>query len=408
MKGRQRGSWVAVVALALTLLAVVAAGAALGGRTGTADASSGKAARAVVSLPGAAVSSTFGPIAASTEARLLVAYVKDPDLGQSSTVIERRSADGALDPSFGNGGSVRVRGNVTALAEDAFGGIIYGGNGTIGRLELNGERDPVFDANVPRLSGSFSPTTITFEANYRIVIGGKVSQGARYHAHQGETVVMRLRPDGAPNSGFANDGHLYLGPQNDPSGALGLLPDGSILVAAKELTHLSGHGALLSGTGIKLERGEHSLAIFADGSFAISTSRYSGPGCKVARYEPGGAPDTGFADAGVFDDPGLASCGLTAGPEGELLVRGLVGSGQGEMLPRLELLTVAGAASPSFGGGNGVTLHTPSHNVDATFTEAGGIVVAGGEEAATLTELTADGAADPTFGNAGTVTQPAS
>ena len=104
--GRREG--VAIFALLLSML-FAAIAAAAGGHSGEPDARFGKGGRVVVPLPGAMAPSRFGPIAAGAGGRLLVAYVSESDREYWSTVIERREASGAPDPSFGKGGSVTVR-----------------------------------------------------------------------------------------------------------------------------------------------------------------------------------------------------------------------------------------------------------------------------------------------------------
>ena len=233
---------VAILALLLSML-LTAIAAAAGGHSGAPDASFGRGGRVVVPLPGA-MTSRFGPIAAAAGGRLLVAYVSEPDRERWSTVIERREADGAPDPSFGKKGSVAVRGSVTALAEDPSGGVVYGGYGTFGRLQPNSAKDKAFEARASRSLGNFGPATITFDAAGRIVAGGSFSQGGRYHAHEGEAAVMRFG-DGRRDRTFASGGIVYLGAASGDTGELGLLPDRSMLVFGRPVMHVAADGTVL-------------------------------------------------------------------------------------------------------------------------------------------------------------------
>jgi uncharacterized delta-60 repeat protein len=418
--GRGIALRIAVGALLVALAAAGMAFAAGRGRSGSADPTFGKGGRVVVSLPPASGSSWFGPIAPAAGGRLLVAYHFSPDRESEDTTIERRNADGTLDRSFGKGGSVKVDGIVSALAEDPAGGVVYGGYGWFGRLGPDGAEDQAFDARAGREIGEFGARTIAFDAAGRIVAGGSYAPGARYHPHEDEAAVLRFAPDGTPDPTFGSAGAVFLSGAGDGGGELGLLPDGSMLVVGADLTHLAAGGTVLPTPGTSLT-GEPTLAVFPDGSFAVADRVRDGSGCAVSRFAPGGAPDAGFANGGVFTDPGLVECAVEAAPEGGVLVRGTTKGTDGKGLPRLLLLTASGEPSARFGDGGSVVI-SPSGSGEvprgwavagAAFAPEGRVVVAAGggiETAAggvaTLFGLTAGGAADPAFGSAGTVVQP--
>ena len=411
--GRREG--VAIFALLLSML-FAAIAAAAGGHSGEPDARFGKGGRVVVPLPGAMAPSRFGPIAAGAGGRLLVAYVSESDREHWSTVIERREASGAPDPSFGKGGSVTVRGSVTALAEDPSGGVIYGGYGTLGRLQPNGAKDKAFAAQAPRAGGNFGPATISFDAAGRIVVGGWVSTGARYHAHEGEAAVMRFEPDGRRDRSFNSSGVLYLGVGSEHSGELGLLPDGSMLVLGPAVMHVAADGTVLSSLKITLNEEQPALAVFPDGSFAVASSPLFKPGCTVTRYEASGAPDPAFARAGVFSDPGLSECRVAIAPDGGLLIHGVLERRAARTRRKaLLLLTAAGMPAAGFGSGGSVPVSIPTETPrgepagigGVVLTSGGRIVVAGGGRDAVLVGLATSGAVDATFGTAGTVVQSA-
>jgi uncharacterized delta-60 repeat protein len=398
----------AVLALPLAILFTAAAA-----HSGATDASFGRGGRVVVPLPSATAPSRFGPVAAAAGGRLLVAYVSESDREYWSTAIERRKADGARDPSFGKKGSVTVRGSVTALAEDPSGGVVYGGYGTFGRLQPNGAKDKTFAARAPRSFGNFGPATITFDATGRIVVGGSVSHGARYHSHQGEAAVIRFEPDGRRDRTFDSGGVLYLGEAGEHTGELGLLPDGSMLALGPAVMHVAADGTVLSSPEVTLGEGRPSLGVFPDGSFAIANSPLSKPGCTVTRYDANGSPDPAFAQAGVFSDHNLSECRVATAPEGGLLISGVLEAAGGEGTPQLLLLTAAGAPAAGFGSGGSVTVSSPTEAAGSgpveiegvAFTSSGRIVVAGGGGDAVLIGLAASGAVDAAFGTAGTVVQ---
>ena len=422
--GRRRSSRIGLATLLLVLL-VSGVAVAAGGRPGSPDPTFGKDGRVVVSLPAASSPSWFGPIAPTAAGGSLVVYNVSADIESYTAVIERREADGALDPSFGRGGAVTVRGAVTALAEDPSGGVVYAGYGTVGRLRPDGAKDQAFDSHHPA-RGSFAPVKIAFDSAGRILLGGSVPTGARYHAHEGQAAIMRLEPDGRRDASFGSGGVVWLSEElieSSLGGEFGLLPDGSILVLGGAVEHLATDGTVLSATKITDEEKLPSSLVFPDGSFATASSPLFQPGCTVIRYRPDGSPDPAFAQGGTFTDPSLAECRIALAPEGDLLVRGVVKRNEDEGTPKLLLLTAAGAPVVGFGDGGSLSVAPPAGsapgeawNVEGTvFTPGGGLLIAGGGGSyyagggvATLIELAADGRPDSAFGSGGTVSQPAS
>jgi uncharacterized delta-60 repeat protein len=423
--GRRRGSRIGLATLLVVLL-VSGVAVAASRRPGSPDPSFGKGGRVVVSLPPASSPSWFGPIAPTAEGGFLVVYNVSADIESYTAVIERRQADGALDPSFGRGGVVTVRGSVTALAEDPTGGVIYAGYGTIGRLRPDGAKDKAFDSHHPA-RGSFGPVKIAFDSAGRILLGGSVAMGARYHAHEGQSAIMRLDPDGRRDASFGSGGVVWLSEEligPGLGGDFGLLPDGSILVLGAAVEHLAADGTVLPTPRIAgEEESPHSVVVFPDGSFATAGSPLTESGCTVVRYRPDGSLDPAFAQAGTFFAADLSECGVAAAPEGGLLVRGVVKRNEDEGTPKLLFLSAAGAPVVGFGNGGSLSVAPPAGsepgeawNVEGTvFSPGGGLVIAGGGGSyyagggvATLIGLAADGRPDPAFGSGGTVSQPAS
>src|ERR1700742_687913 len=106
MIGRRLIRGIGLVAVALAVLAWSAV--AVAAPRGIApDPSFGNHGRTIERLPDAYAQSSFGPIAAAADGKYLVAY---EGRGRPwSDAVERRLADGALDPSFGRDGSVEVK-----------------------------------------------------------------------------------------------------------------------------------------------------------------------------------------------------------------------------------------------------------------------------------------------------------
>jgi uncharacterized delta-60 repeat protein len=409
MNGRRHGAGVAVVALSLVLLATGAATAGAGG----ADPSFGNRGVAMPSLPDALARSHFGLVAAASGGRLLVTDVYESDRSEYHTAIERRGADGSLDPSFADEGSVGVAGFVDVLAEDPAGGVVYSGSAGLGRLEPDGSRDKAFDIRARYGSAN----SIAFDSQGRIVAVRNNPPGPRYHPHEGELEVLRFEPDGRPDLTFGANGVVYLGQAEEVSSEIGLLPDGSIVVAGSRLDHLAADGTVLPSFEEPTDEGRStSLALFPDGTFAVSRSSYGKPGCTITRYQPDGSVDQGFAPRVVFSEGGRTECALAVAPEGGLLIGEVSEPGHGKTSSRLLLLTAAGAPAPGFGDGGSVHVSAPKQAVggapltieDAAFASDGRIVVGGGGEDAVLIGLGSNGGVDPSFGQRGTVAQRAS
>ncbi|HJZ37034.1 MAG TPA: hypothetical protein VJ204_12270 [Solirubrobacterales bacterium] len=410
---RGMGWRIGVVALALGLLGS-GASAAGAGRPGTPDPSFGKGGRVTISLPNARTASRFGPVAATADGGFLVGRQSEADREANPGAIERREADGTLDRSFGTDGSAPILHPATALAEDSTGGVIYGSAWGIGRLEPDGKPDKRFDKNARGLP-ELVPETIAINASGQIVIGAYSEGGARNPVLP-HPYVMRLEPDGTLDPGFGEHGLLSI--EGSPfseevrSGKLGLLPDGSMLVLADKVLHVSAAGAVEPGLEVAAADAD-SLAVYPDGSFAFATSTKANPGCAIYRYGADGAPDQAFAKAGVFSDPSLQQCAVTAGPEGGLLITGQVETSKGATVPRLLRLTAAGVPDPSFGEGGTATVSLPKVAIGdkplylgrAIFLADGGIVAPGSGSEGFLLGREADGAPRRGFGTAGTIVE---
>lgn len=411
MNGRRNRARGVVVALLVVLLATGAA-AADTPRRGGLDAGFGTRGRAVPALPDASATSRFEALVTAAGGRFLDIYVIDPDRNHYFSVIQRREADGALDPSFGDGGSVTVEGFASVVTEDPSGRVVYGGSGSFGRLQPDGAPDSTFR---PRYG---SASSIAFDAQGRILVVRSNPQGPRYHPHEGELELVRYEPDGRSDPTFGEKGVVYFGPAEEGRGQIALLPDGSILVDGAGLKHFAADGSALPNPEVPpgLLGGQSTMAVFPDGGYAIAVSIYEKAGCTVARYTAGGSLDPGFAQKGVFTDPQLFGCRLATAPGGAMLIRGALEAG-GRGPSQLLLLGASGAPTPGFGASGSVTVPAPGGTPPAASVNAeafavasdGRVLVANGRDgAAVLIGLGANGTVDPAFGAAGSVVAPAS
>jgi uncharacterized delta-60 repeat protein len=415
---RRLSKRVALVAALFALLGSGAVAVAAGGRGGP-DPTFGTGGRVVVPLPDSIATGRFGPIAPTANGGFLVAYSAAAATGPSYDLIERFEADGALDPSFGEGGSATVPYEATALAEDSGGGVVFVDDGVIERLAPDGAPDKAFDQKVGYLAGSLHGKTIAIDPSGRILVGGHFLPGARYYAGQDDAAIVRLEPNGEPDRGFGQKGTAYVSAAYDSNeGEFGLLADGSMLMVGPSVTHIGADGKILASPKTKLGEGSNSIAVSPDGGFAVASfarealePREEVPGCTVRRYGADGSPNQAFATGGVFTAPDLAGCRLLAAPEGGLLVWGTTEVAPGQRSPRLIRLTAAGAPVAGFGDGGTVTVGIPTGEALRELSVSGGaaigadgrIVVAGGTSSAILAGLEANGAPNPAFGSAGTV-----
>jgi uncharacterized delta-60 repeat protein len=419
-RARGLGWRVGMVVLVVAALASATGAAAAGGSGAAPDPSFGTGGRVTVPLANAWAKGRFGPIATAAGGKFLVGYAGEPEQGPGYHAIERLEADGSPDPSFGEDGSVEVPYEVTALAEDSGGGVVFGDDGTVERLAPDGAPDKAFDGQVGYFAGQFVAKTIAIDAAGRILVGGHFRPSARYYPEESQAGIMRFEPNGAPDPSFGTKGIAYVSAYYDSNeGEFGLLPDGSMLMTGPSLTHIGADGKVLPGPNVKLGEGAHSLVVFPDGGFAVSSFATEGlepaeekPGCTVTRYQADGSLDPAFAQGGVLKDADLAGCRIIAAPEGGLLVRGTIEATSGQPAPRLLRLDAGGARVAGFGNGGTVTVPGPAAAggeppaIDGVaLAPDGRIVAAGGARDAILVGLEADGATNPAFGKGGTVVE---
>lgn len=158
--------------------------------------------------------------------------------GSSDSVllVHRVLANGTPDPSFGAAGSVRIPhgpaatfGQAIVLGTNGDGAIVVGSG--IARLLPNGELDSlgfgvdgwaVLPADI---MGTHRFHDVVLQPDGRIVVTGWTSPPPD------TLIIVRLLPDGTPDSTFAQDGSLKLSLQDNTHGsALALQPDGMIVV----------------------------------------------------------------------------------------------------------------------------------------------------------------------------------
>jgi uncharacterized delta-60 repeat protein len=308
------------------------------------------------------------------------------------------AAPGQLDPTFGNGGTVRILEGqsqiyLIAVAVAADGRIVLaGGDGTgemlVVRLLENGEFDPSFGndgiVTIPYPGGSGAVDALAIQPDGDVLVGG-LAKGAVNE----DFLVARLDVQGDPDPGFGGgDGFAVVpvGAGRDQAQALTIGVGGRILVTG-EVAITGGRAA---GVAVLTANGEPDPAFSGDGVTTIETI-----GSQKA--------DTGE--------------GIVGQPDGKIVIADDSGSGSGNGFTVVRLLA-GGLPDPSFSGDGIVNTKIPSDGaaspgraVDLALYPDGRIVASGyGDDgpADALDDKFAavryleDGEPDPAFGPAGT------
>jgi uncharacterized delta-60 repeat protein len=313
-------------------------------------------------------------------------------LGESFAVT-KHTANGALDTSFGNGGTAVLDADsavATGVAVDSMGRIVVGGGQTFtaGRFTANGTPDTTFNGvgwrSVNVLSGSAynAAFAMALDASDRPVLGGMSSTAAGRFA-----VLARLQTNGANDTTFGNNGVVQSAADTTYSAVLGLAiqSDGKIvatggrssngsrgiylarfaadgtpdpaftattsahdLVIARAVSLQSDGKILVAGYELPAY---YTYSVYDFGRYGLLTNSHM----IVRRYDASGAIDASFATSGTFaSDLSSAGCAspaayaLTAIPSGGAYVAGICTAAGGRRGFVVRLLA-NGALDTSFG-----------------------------------------------------------
>ncbi len=259
--------------------------------TGTLDPSFGAAGR---------VTTTIGPgddraeaIAVQPDGRIVVAGASD---GDGDLAVARYFANGALDGSFGNGG--------TATTDVA--------------------------------GGTDRAHAVLVEPDGAVVVAGTAQLGA---GGANAFVLVRYRPNGALDDGFGDGGIVTtaFGPF-DEARALVRDPDGRIVAAGSSFTGETFETALAryasdgtldptfgdAGRVLVPFGAGRALARQADGKYVVAGegTRDGATAFAVARFTADGAPDPTFGNGGAAATAGGRAAALAIQPDGNLVVGG--------------------------------------------------------------------------------------
>ncbi|MEO5720501.1 MAG: dockerin type I domain-containing protein [Chthoniobacterales bacterium] len=273
---------------------------------------------------GIAFQTSFGNVS-----RILVSGSRaNPSGGSVDFILTAVTPNGALDTTFGSGGTIytpvgafsdeshamRTRSGKIVVAGSASSSLTtFDGDVAVVRYNFgDGSLDPSFDGDGKRLddfgNSGANPRAVALQADGKIVLAGETRV---------DFGVMRFNPDGSLDPSFSGDGRVTTEINGSDDGeALALQADGKIVVAGSSgsrsafaLTRYNPDGSLdatFNGGGkVTTTLGATSqasgLAIQADGKIVAAGS--TGPDSSnldfaLVRYLANGAPDSAFGTGG--------------------------------------------------------------------------------------------------------------
>ena len=246
-------------------------------------------------------------------------------------VVQRYDATGAIDPSFGAGGTATVsfpqpEPSVARMAVQADGRIVI--FGTVGdgisyqlalaRLDAGGKPDATFgNAGVVTIS---LPTANAFAAGMVVDEDGSLLCTASAIATSGSPppsrhLLIRVDGDGTLDPAFGTNGIADLA--SGAAGGVALSADRSIYVAGSQdgkylLAHVDGTGSLdtaFGSSGVAWatpagQSGAVDLVIQRDGKIVVggvaNLGQLAGSAVAIARFLPAGTLDATFGTAGMM------------------------------------------------------------------------------------------------------------
>lgn len=356
----------------------------------------------------------------------LTCLAKDPSgrtlwAGQGSvpsngtvTFIERRNADGSVDPAF-TYPATYFQGEVDALATQADGKILVGGAFTAGsytnlcRLNLDGSIDASF-FTAPLVWGVASSRVmaIAVQSDDRIIVGGTFSQ----YNNTPVSNLTRLNADGS------RDGNWFggaTGGTNGPVYSICVQPDSKVLfggdftlaagLSRNRIARIDPTSTPLNWFDNSFDPGTgcngavRSIALRSDGAIQLGgdmTSVNGVPCDRVARLTPSGTVDGTFITSPGFNGT-VRSIALRS--DGSLLCGGDFTTYSGIPRNKLAILTTTGALLSSFDPGpgpNGAVTAVMARS-DGKVNVIGAFTTCAGVATPRHTRLTATGGVDGTY-----------
>jgi uncharacterized delta-60 repeat protein len=380
--------------------------------TGSPDPTFGTGGEAVVSTQ--SVSASAGGATLDGSGRLLVVGTFYPNLA-----VVRVSPSGGPDAGWGGGGlvttvipgtSTDTAGDVTVTQPDGKVVVVATSQPQGGPVRLEAVRydpDGTLDGTFGQggtaafeySSGLYlTPRSVAVDAAGRLVVAGRLDQYAKYDPNP-DFGVVRLNPDGSPDTGFGTGGRAtvhFANYQfvNDTGPRVAVGAAGDVVLAANgnidtfpysgaehfAVAHLTPAGTLDAGfgTGGKavIDFGTpgaytvdtvSGVAIDAAGRIVVAGTTsadfsYSGARFAVARLETNGTPDASFGTGGKttirFGTYQDIAAGVALDPAGRIVVGGTTYNSFGSALVAARL-TTDGSLDPTFGTGGEAAVGNP-------------------------------------------------
>lgn len=341
-------------------------------------------------------------------------------------VADATTPDGALDPTFGNGGLVTTAAGTQAVAGAAVvqpdGRIVTAGetqDGTGGammisaRVNPDGTPDQGYGTDgvvLVDIDRSAVANTLALQPDGRIVL---VGAGKDPSTKALMFSAVRLLADGTRDASFGTDGVVTVPiGRMSIANAVAVQPDGRIVLAGGAIDG-SAVGATLLGTGAlafgSAGFGNTPVGSGIGSSALTGTTFAAGTVFAATRLLPDGKVDPSFGTGGVVKvaKPTGEAWGLALQPDGRIVLGGGADDG-GTVVYAAARLTPDGALDDGFGD-HGI-VRTPIGQKafgDAVALRPDGRILVAGSAftdrlVAAAVSLLPDGRPDPAFGQAGT------
>jgi uncharacterized delta-60 repeat protein len=401
---RTKGQRVSLFVLAIALLPLTLPASAFAA-DGVLDTSFGGDGKVTTSFTGGGYANA---VAMQSDGKIVAA-------GGTGTkfALARYDTDGALDTTFSTNGKVTTGftdgGSANAVAIQSDGkivaaGIVEGGAFGLARYDIDGALDATFGTGGTVItdvsSGWDEANGVAIQANGKIVVAGRATPGSPWRPW---FALARYRPDGTLDTSFGDGGTVLT--KFGVSGvahAIVIQPNHRIVVAGTNgggfaLARYDSHGSLDTsfGKGGKVATllpgdapgNANAVALQPDGKI-VAAGAYDFYWFATARFKAHGGLDQTFGDDGfVITDVGQAGeqwvSGLVIQPNGRIVAAGSEGPHEGgEAPPRFVLVRYRadGVLDPAFGDGDGKVITSFENGATAAGVAAQGdgrIVVVG-------------------------------
>ncbi len=367
---------------------------------------------------GTGLNGTVFALALQSNGTVVIGGVFESYNGAPRPKIARLNSTGSLDAGFSPSGS-NLNGQVFAVGIQGDGRVLAGGdfsahyNGAfrerIARFEADGGLDFGFASIESAFNGRIE--ALHLQTDGKLLVGGVFSAyngtPARY--------LARVNVDGSLDSGFAQSGTgldwwVYdIVSQSDGKVLVGGSFSAYNGTPRNRIARLNTDGSLDSSfvtTGAGFNDEVWNLSVQIDDKVVVGGYFYEYDGTTssyLARLNPNGSLDTGFAPAGTGLNAPVVAVSIQS--DGKILVGGDFTAYNGTSRPYLARLNADGSLDTDFvasGTGLNWRVHALALQSDGKVVVGGSFVSYNGTSRPYLARLNSDGSLDPSFAQAGT------